>query len=347
MTDELIQCPVCDGKGGVPYRFRMSNGRIATNTTKTCETCHGTGRIHPSEYPEHLRTPVNDQAKGSKEITPYDSPSEMVVKYRDDFAQLLPSHVNADQWVRLAQGAFRRDKNLAQAAMATPASLFAALSNAARLGLEPATEEFYLTPRKNKGVPEVLGIVGYQGIIELIYRAGAVSSVIAEVVYQNDKFSYQPGRDERPIHEIDWDADDRGPLRLAYAYAIMKDGATSKVVVANKATIARAKASSPGSDSKYSPWNTDEAAMWLKTACRQLGKWVPTSAEYRREQLRAVQSVAREQEQPPVFQRIDPVHQEIVHDTGDNIDPLTGEVLDAEPEPEGGWPEVTQPGDHQ
>jgi hypothetical protein len=24
------------------------------------------------------------------------------------------------------------------------------------------------------------------------------------------------------MHEIDWDLDDRGPLRLAYAYAIMR-----------------------------------------------------------------------------------------------------------------------------
>lgn len=338
MTDDLIQCPVCDGKKAVPYTGHNPSTGNQFKATKECPTCKGNGSIHPSDYPDHLRTPVNDTTTGSKAITPYDTPADMVIKYRDDFAQLLPSHVNADQWVRLAQGAFRRDKNLAQAAISTPASLFSALSNAARLGLEPATEEFYLTPRKNKGIPEVLGIVGYQGIIELIYRAGAVSSVIAEVVYQNDKFSYQPGRDERPIHEIDWDADDRGPLRLAYAYAIMKDGATSKVVVANKATIARAKASSPGSDSKYSPWNTDEAAMWLKTACRQLGKWVPTSAEYRREQLRAVQDVSRE-------------HGESIQPIGfpaqpqEHIDLDTGEVLDGELEPEDGWPEVAKPGD--
>ena len=32
--------------------------------------------------------------------------------------------------------------------------------------------------------------------------------------------------------------------------------------------------------------------MWLKSAARRLEPWVPTSAEYRREQLRAVASVA-------------------------------------------------------
>jgi hypothetical protein len=86
----------------------------------------------------------------------------------------------------------------------------AALLDAARLGLEPGTEQYYLTPRKVKGRLEILGIVGYQGYIELMYRAGAVSSVVAEVVYSNDKFTVPAGPDERPVHEIDWDADDRG-----------------------------------------------------------------------------------------------------------------------------------------
>ena len=126
----------------------------------------------------------------------------------------------------------------------------AALLDAARLGLEPGTEQFYLTPRKVKGQLEVLGIVGWQGYVELMYRAGAVSSVVAEVVYAGDRFRFQPGKDDVPDHEIDWDAEDRGKLRLAYAYARMKDGSTSKAVVLNKAAIERVeKSSSADSDS--------------------------------------------------------------------------------------------------
>ncbi|WP_030777812.1 recombinase RecT, partial [Streptomyces sp. NRRL F-2664] len=131
----------------------------------------------------------------------------------------------------------------------------------------------------------IQGIVGYQGIIELIYRAGAVSSVIVETVHEHDTFSYVPGRDERPVHEIDWFGTDRGPLVGVYAYAVMKDGATSKVVVLNRSQVMEAKAKSDGANGKYpqySPWNTNEEAMWLKTAARRLAKWVPTSAEYMR-----------------------------------------------------------------
>lgn len=210
------------------------------------------------------------------------SPAALIGQYQSDFAAVLPSHVKAETWVRLAQGALRRDRNLAQAASKDPGSLMAALLEAARLGLEPGTDEFYLTPRGGK----VLGITGWKGEVELIYRAGAVSSIIAEVVCANDTFSYQPGQD-RPHHEVDWFGD-RGQVRGAYAYAVMKDGAISKVAVVGPAEIKRAMEASGTSGSSHSPWKTDYAAMVLKTAVHRLAAWVPSSAEYRREQLRAV-----------------------------------------------------------
>jgi recombination protein RecT len=57
-------------------------------------------------------------------------------------------------------------------------------------------------------------------------------------------FPTSPAATTCPHHEIDWDSDDRGPLRLAYAYARMKDGSVSKVVVLNKTAIERIKKSS-------------------------------------------------------------------------------------------------------
>lgn len=216
-------------------------------------------------------------------------PAALIAQYTSDFATVLPSHIKPDTWVRLAQGALRRDEKLAQAAQNDSGALLAALLDAARKGLEPGTEEYYLVPRKQKGVFKVQGIEGYQGIIERMYRAGAISSVVVEVVRSNDTFRYVPGRDERPVHEIDWFAGNngRGELVGVYAYAVMKDGATSKVVVLNRDHVMEAKAKSDGADSPYSPWQNHEEAMWLKTAARRLSKWVPTSAEYRREQLRA------------------------------------------------------------
>lgn len=234
------------------------------------------------------------------------TPAGLIRTYSADFASVLPTHIRPETWVRLAQGALKKGKRITDekdanfgrlelelAAANNPGVFLAALLDAARLGLDPGTEQYYLTPRRVKGQLEILGIVGYQGHIELMYRAGAVSSIVAEVVYTADQFSYTPGVDDVPQHQIDWDSDDRGALRLVYAYARMKDGATSRVIVLNRGDIARIKSASQGADTQYSPWKLHEAAMWLKSAVRQLQKWVPTSAEFRKEQARAAAEASR------------------------------------------------------
>lgn len=254
------------------------------------------------------------------------TPTQLIERHSDDLASVLPSHIHSPVWMRVAIGAVRRDRKLMDAAAESPKTLMVALLNAARLGLEPGTEEFYLTPRKAKGRMEILGIVGYQGIVEMMYRAGAVSSVVAECVYERDGFDYQPGRDDLPRHTIDWDSTDRGKLRLVYAYARLRSGAVSKVVVLNRAEVMKIKASATGASSEYSPWQTNEAAMWLKSAVRQLRKWVPTSAEFR-DQLRAdAEGVARVQAEVAAA-RPRAMHVDV--NTGEVVE-VDVDVLDAE-----------------
>ncbi|WP_309049043.1 recombinase RecT [Streptomyces sp.] len=263
-------------------------------------------------------------------------PAAQIEQYRDEYAALVPSHINVDQWVRLASGAIRGDKMLMQAAQTDVGVFLRELKTAARLGLEPGTEQFYLTPRKSKahGYKFIIkGIVGYQGIVELIYRAGAVSSVIVETVRARDSFQYVPGRDERPVHEIDWFSGERGDLVGVYAYAVMKDGATSKVVVLNRRQVMEAKEKSDSANGKgadYSPWNTSEEAMWLKTAVRRLSKWVPTSAEYMREQLRAQAEVAAEITAGQPAEPLPPMPQPTALDDGEpdsEDEPVDAEIV--------------------
>lgn len=225
-------------------------------------------------------------------------PDVMVEHYVGEFAQVLPSHIRPESFARLAVGALRRNPKLYAAASQDPASLMQCLLEAARLGLEPGTKEYPLIPRNIKGKPTVTGFPGWEGYVELMYRAGAVASVKAELVREGDVFRYKPGEMDRPEHEIDWFGE-RGKVLGAYAYAEMVGGALSRVVVIGPDEIARAKAASAGSDRPDSPWVTDFGAMVLKTTMRQLQKWVPTSAEYRREQLRAAVEVARTADAPP------------------------------------------------
>jgi recombination protein RecT len=220
------------------------------------------------------------------------SPRKLVEQYTGEFTSLLPEHVKSEMFVRASAGALRTGRmtngefDLEVAARNNPQAFINALRTAARLGLTPGSEEFYLTVVKNKGRAEILGIVGYMGYIELMYRAGAVATVIVDTVHVGEQFQFVRGRDEQPTHIIDWGAE-RGDLYLVYAYAKMKDGSTSYVVVLNQYDIKKIKAKSASARSDYSPWNTDERAMWLKSAVRQLRKWVPTSASYLTTQLRA------------------------------------------------------------
>jgi len=268
------------------------------------------------------------------------TPGALIKQYSNSFASVLPSHVKAETWVRLAQGALKKGKRLPDgrfeleaAAANNPGVFLAALLDAARLGLEPGTEQYYLTPRKVAGRLEILGIVGYQGYVELMYRAGAISSVVVEVVRENDEYRYQRGVDEMPVHRFTPFARDaeRGKVIGTYAYAKMKDGAISKVVELNQDDIDRIKKSSQGASSEYSPWTNHEAAMWMKSAARQLRKWVPTSAEFLREQARAIAEANRVREDNNL-----PQH-------GDEADVLDGEIVDQADTDDNGWPEVIKP----
>jgi recombination protein RecT len=258
-------------------------------------------------------------------------PGSLVARYKTDFQQVLPSHIPSQTFVRLAQGVLRKDEKLAAAATANPGSFLAALLECARLGHEPGTEAYALTWfRNNKtGVPEIVGIEQYQGEIERMYRAGGVLAVRCEIVRQNDTFRWSPTTMRLPLHEFDALADDteRGPLRGVYAYAEMVGGALSQPVVMGKGEVMKHKAVAKSEKFWTGPW---EPSMWKKTAVHELEKWVPTSSEYRREQLRDAVAIQRSLDQPhqPVPAGT-PIHSLRPADVPADV--LDGEVVDDQP----------------
>jgi len=249
-------------------------------------------------------------------------PTVLVPTYQAEFATVLPRHVDPAAFVQMALSALRRDDKLADVANRNTASLIHALRDAARLGHMPGTENYYLTPRFGKD-PGVVGIEGYRGVVERMYRSGAVESIKVELVRANDRFRFDPGADDRPHHEVDWFAD-RGPILGAYAYAVLRGGGISKVVVIGPEQIARAKASSATANSSHSPWTTDEPAMVMKTAAHRLEPWVPTSSEYLAETLRARAIAERIATEAPLPDAPEVSAEPIT------ADPTTGEVDPAE-----------------
>jgi recombination protein RecT len=249
----------------------------------------------------------------------------LVRQSRDWFNTIVPSHVDANAFVALTLACLRKNPSLATAAERNPQSFMAALSECARLGLVPG-DTYHLVPFG----AEITGIVDYTGEIELMYRAGAVASVKAEIVYSKDAFRFTTDMD-RPEHAPNWFGD-RGELVGAYAYAVMKDGATSKVVVYSKAEIDRVRDS--GNGAKNPAWKKWYDRMALKTVLHRLENFVPTSAEYRREQLRAAAEISQQvNSAAPVSAR--------------TVDAATGEIVDAEivdtPDPSPAATDPTRP----
>jgi len=215
----------------------------------------------------------------------------VISQYRGDFAAVLPTHMTArvDQWLRLTQGALRRSDALQAVLKNNPGSVLAALLDCARLGLEIG-DTYHLVPMGGA----VVGMPDYTGLIELIYRADGVQTVQCGIVYERDlehhicesgarmpRFKFIKSEMDRPYHAPDWFSD-RGQMIGAYAYAEMRGGGVSHVVLRNKAEIEKVRAVSKTANHADSPWNKWPDRMWLKTVIRELAKFVPTSAEDRR-----------------------------------------------------------------
>lgn len=264
---------------------------------------------------------------------------------QDDIAMIAASHVKPAAIVRVTQGALRRNDKLMAAAIANPQSLLYALLDAARLGHEPDTDDYYLVPFGN----EVTGIEGYKGIIERMYRAGGVTSVVAEVVRQRDVYR-RTSATTPPVHEYDEFADPaaRGELRGAYAYAVMPGGGYSKIITMGRAEIMEHKAKSRGSDRSDSPWQQWEPAMWKKTVLRALEPYVPTSTEYRQApaQVPVLHPGHSAAQQLPAADIVDA---ELVSDTSDpGPDPTASSSAGTSPTPATATtPPTGTPKDHQ
>jgi recombination protein RecT len=311
--------------------------------------------------------------------TRQEGPVAIMWSRKKHFDAVLPASVDVEAFLGTAAGALYANAMLMEYAQANPDSLVVALMKCAALGHMPGTDEYYLTPRKDHGRPKVLGIEGYRGVIERMYRSGAVSKVVVREVCANDKFRYVEGVDDKPVHEFggaggtgaDFFAKrDRGEMVGIYAYAELVTGAVSRVVLLTADDVLAARDSGGyRADDKFTPWNRLDGgaahpefkgrSMWWKTGAKRLEPWVPTSAEYRRESLRASASAAelasgrpRLPELPPSGAAVQPgdtdyVDAEIVDET--DVPPAgeQGSPGPAEPAPTPAGPAGGTPGDER
>jgi recombination protein RecT len=233
------------------------------------------GAVQRREFTDQARSDLDDQVR---QALPY-------------IKAIVPSHINAAQYVAIIIGLLHKNPELAEAAYRNTPSFLAALADAARLGLIPG-DGYALVPLgvgpNSTGKPEVLGITEYTGEIDLMYRSGGVQSVIAEVIRQEDYFKRGAHPHDPPVFEpVDEGLasdEERGPLRGVFCYCVLDSGRISRVVIMGRTEVMKHKAVAR----TKKIWEGEfEPSMWLKTAVHEEYKWVPKSAEYRQELIRA------------------------------------------------------------
>lgn len=221
----------------------------------------------------------------AKKGPPQDFPA-MLTAWKGEIANALPKHMNADRMARIALTCFRNVPKLAEC---NPKSVFAAVIQAAQLGIEPGLMgEAYLIPFKDT----CQLIPGYAGLIKLAKQTGMVVDIYSMSVRAKDKFRCTFGLERQLVHEPKASAGgfpasqaERGDIIGVYAVAVFKDG-TRTFVVMGKDEIDRVRDGSQGYQQakRYdkldrNPWHTHYEEMGQKTAIRRLCKTLPKSPE--------------------------------------------------------------------
>lgn len=194
-----------------------------------------------------------------------------------EIAKALPSVITPERFTRIVLSAISTTPKLADT---TPQSFLGAMMTAAQLGVEPNTPlgQAYLLPYWNskKQCNECQFQLGYKGLIDLAYRSGEVSTIQAQVVFTNDKFSFSYGLEPKLEHVPAMS--DRGAATHVYAVFRTKDGGFGFEVMSMDDVRAHAK--------KYSksfgngPWQTNFEEMAKKTVLKKVLKYAPLKSDF-------------------------------------------------------------------
>lgn len=112
----------------------------------------------------------------------------------------------------------------------------------------------------------------------MAWRSGEITSISAEVVYENDVFEYELGLEPKLKHIPA--RSDRGKPVFYYACFKTKLGGVGFKVMSVEEIRAFAKEYSKSSNSSYSPWSTNFDSMAKKTVLKQVLKFAPLKTEF-------------------------------------------------------------------
>jgi len=225
---------------------------------------------------------------------------DLLQKNEKRMAMIAGQQFDVGRLMAIGVNAFQRNPKLLQCDVATVArSIWQAAE--LRMDLTPILGEFYLVPFHNttRQCYECVGIVGYQGLVQLWYRSGLIENINADIVWREDYLDMQQGTNPYLVHKparnivrparFLWDVNDKGTRTtpedgcgfdfMEGFYAAAKLSTGGQFVFMDRLEMEAARARSRAADS--GPYQTDyNGWMGKKIPMRQLHKTMPRAVEF-------------------------------------------------------------------
>lgn len=196
---------------------------------------------------------------------------------------ILPKEVDPKRYLQAATFALTKMPKVLEC---TPISIMSCVMEASRLGLEIGgiRGECYIVPYNDnkEGKKVAQFILGYQGMLSLLFKTGKVKNIQVKEVYENDTFAFEYGSRAFLMHQPQMETD-RGALKAVYAMIELTSGGAPFEVM-SKQDIDKIRDMSQ--DYKYkkenSIWGKFYPEMAKKTVIRRLFKYLPLSSDVQR-----------------------------------------------------------------
>lgn len=183
--------------------------------------------------------------------------------------------VDFEQECLFARQQLLKNEFTLKTAAANPMSLQAAILNVAAIGisLNPAQQHAYLVPRDK----QICLDISFRGLVKLATDSGAIKWAKAELVYENDKFTWN-GPAKEPEHQAD-PFSERGAIKGGYTIAKLPDDSVL-IDVMSVDEINKVRDTSKAKNN--GPWVNWYEEMAKKTLIKRAYKsWPQTEARVR------------------------------------------------------------------
>jgi recombination protein RecT len=200
---------------------------------------------------------------------------DLVLARRNEISRVLGQTMDSDEFLQNAITVLRNNPQLMRASVP---SLLGALYLSAQLklrvgGLAP---QVHLTPRTVGGELVVVPIIDYRGYLHLAHNTDRFSKIEAFTVHENDDWHMAASSERGQYFDHTPAEGDRGPIVGVVGLAKLRGADDSAWVYL---TTPQVQADHRPKKWESTPWKTHEAAMYRKTAIRELSKWIPNSTE--------------------------------------------------------------------